>query len=160
MYYQVQVATDAEFKNLVVNKIVEDTTDYTLVKDLEPFTVYYWRVKAINPLTGAQSEWSTPCVFRVKASDVTIEHDLEPNSYIWFTPLTHKFIRSYDTECELPDAQIGVCYDDTCGDAQIGVCYCPGVCTPQFDGFDLEIIFTENNEPLYTEDGYMLALEF
>jgi len=164
MVYQVQVATDFTFKKLVVNKIVEDTTDYTLVKDLIPFTVYYWRVKAINPLTGAQSAWSTPCTFRVKASDVIIEHDIDApiseNSYMWFITMEHKFVRDYDTECELPIAQIGVGICNDMMDVQIGVGYCPGVCTPQFDGFELEIIFIEANEPLYTEDGYMLALEF
>ncbi len=167
MYYQVQVSTNSSFTDLVVNKMVEDVTDYALVKDLEPFKVYYWRVKTINPLTGAQSAWSEPCMFRVKAQDVTIEHDIDKpeleNSYIWYGStsfgLVHEFIRSYDTECILPDAQIGVGINDA-GDAQIGVEFCPGVCVPEFDGFELEIIFTESNEPLYTEDGYMLALEF
>jgi len=190
MFYQVQVSTNPSFTNLVVNKTVEDVTDYALIKDLEPFAVYYWRVKAINPLTGAQSEWSAPCTFRIKAADVTIEHSIDKpsvnNSYIWYGStsfgLIHKFIRSYDKECIAPDACIGAgmadmgiaqigaigqVMDATIGSglngigiAHIGVDYCPGVCVPQFDGFELEIIFTELNEPLYTEDGYMLALEF
>ena len=168
MVYQVQIATDPQFQNLVVNKIVEDVTEYEVAKDLENFGVYYWRVKAIDPVTGAQSAWSTPCAFRVKAKDVTIEHDIDKpvnnNSYIWYGStsfgLVHKFVRSYDTECEIPTANIGVGMCGTSGTANIGVDYCPGVCVPQFDGFELEILFTEDNQPLYTEDGYMLALEF
>ena len=160
MYYQVQVALDPAFKDIVVNKVVEDTTDYQIVKDLEPFTVYYWRVKAIDPLTGGQSEWSTPCAFRVKAQDLIIEHDVEPNSYIWYYGLEHKFVRSTDTECVIPQAQIGVGMENTSMEAQIGVDFCPGVCTPTFDGFEIEVLFTEDNHPLYTEDGYMIGLEF
>ena len=182
MHYQVQVSTNSSFTDLVVNKLVEDVTDYTIVKDLEPFAVYYWRVKAIDDVTGASSEWSIPCMFRIKATDVTINQNVE-NSYILYIALSHKFIRSYDVECEIPNAKIGVCLPEAgdaqigvclpeAGDAQIGVClpdigdarigvqYCPGVCVPQFDGFELEVIFTESNEILYTEDGYMLALEF
>jgi len=168
MVYQVQVALDVEFTDLVVNTIVENTTDHEIVKDLEPFTVYHWRVKAINQMTGAQSDWSVPCVFRVKATDVVINHSIdEPTtdySYVWYGTevfgLEHKFVRSYDTECITPDAVIGFGVCGSEGDAVIGVGDCPGVCVPEFDGFELEYIFTENNELLYTEDGVMLALEF
>jgi len=168
MYYQVQVALDPQFENIVVNNTVEVVTDYEIAKDLEHFTVYYWRVKAIDPLTGKQSEWSTPCAFRIKAEDVTIEHGIDKptknHAYVWYGSkcfgLEHKFVRSYDTECVIPDAVIGVGMCDDIGDARIGIGLCTGVCLPEFDGFDLEILFTENNEALYTEDGYMLALEF
>lgn len=168
MYYQVQVALDPQFTDLVVNKTVRVVTDTEIAKDLEHFTVYYWRVKAIDPMTGADSEWSTPCAFKIKAEDVIIEHDIDKptknHSYVWYGSecfgLEHKFIRSYDTECVIPDAVIGLGMCDDPVDAQIGVGMCPGVCLPEFDGFELEIIFTENNGPLWTEDGYMLALEF
>lgn len=179
MYYQVQIALDQEFTDIVVNKVVENMTDYEVAKDLEPYTVYWWRVKAINPLTGAESAWSAPCAFRVKAADVTIDHKIDKhtcqdilgtgigdgnselkNSYIIYTCGEHKFVRSYDSECIIPDAQIGVGMCDTSGTANIGVEFCPGVCVPVFDGLELEYILTENNQMLTTEDGVGLVLDF
>jgi len=182
MHYQVQVSKNSSFTDLVINTLVKEVTEYSLTKELEPFTIYYWRVKSIDDLTGAQSAWSEPCMFRVKATDVIINQTVV-SSFVYHSSLVHKFIRSYDYECELPNAKIGMCMSPA-GDAQIGLClpdgmdaqigaclpdgmdakigvgYCPGVCVPQFDGFELEFIFTESNDILFTEDGYMLALEF
>ncbi|MEM7083261.1 MAG: thrombospondin type 3 repeat-containing protein [Pseudomonadota bacterium] len=45
--YQVQIATDPGFTNLV-DLGVTDTTSYTLAATLETSTTYYWRVRAIN----------------------------------------------------------------------------------------------------------------
>ena len=166
--YQVQVATDPEFKNLVVNTIVDDVTDYRIPKDLEHFEVYYWRVKTIDPLTGAESEWSTPCVFRIVAEDVTVEHTIdEPTEYpshiIYGSNcfgLEHRFIRSYDKDCEIPDAVIGGGICDNKGDAVIGGGYCPGVCVPQWEGFEIEYLLTEDGRYILTEAGVPLIWEF
>ena len=168
MYYQVQISLNSEFTDIVVNTMVEDVSDYQVVKDLEPFTVYWWRVKSIDDMTGARSEWSVPCAFKIKAQDVIIEHDIDKpeskHSYIWYGSecfgLHHKFVRDYDIECIIPDAQIGVGMCDNVMDAQIGVGYCPGVCIPEFDGFDIEYILTEDNLIIETEDGIGLILEF
>jgi hypothetical protein len=169
--YQVQVAIDKEFQNLVVNKVVADVTDYTLTQDLEHFTVYWWRVKAIDEYNGNESLWSIPCAFRVKAQDVIINHDIGSpmgNSYILFYPLVHEFIRSTDTECVTPTAKIGIGMCNVSATAQVGVVggcngslynYCPGVCLPKWDGFDVEYIFTEDDYMIETEDGFYLVLE-
>ena len=166
--YQVQVSLDIEFTQLVVNTIVDDVSDYSVPKDLDHFTVYYWRVKTIDPLTGAESEWSTPCVFRIVAQDVTIEHKVDEPvdhpSYIVYGSncfgLEHRFIRSYDTACEIPDAIIGAGISGAQGDAIIGGGYCPGVCTPQWDGYTVEYLLTENGQYIETEAGVRIMLEF
>ena len=167
-YYQVQISLNSDFTDIIVNTVVENVSDYTVIKDLEHFTVYWWRVKTIDPLTGAKSEWSVPCAFRIKAEDVTIHHDIDfptdKHSYIWYGSecfgLEHKFVRDYDIECVIPDAQIGVGLCNTSAVAEIGTGFCPGVCLPEFDGFDIEYILTEDNLILRTEDEVGLILEF
>ena len=172
MYYHVQISEDKDFSTLVVNITVEDTTDASITKDLEYFTVYWWRVKAVDPMTGATSEWSVPCAFRIKGEDITIHHDLDSHSaYILYGSncfgLNHEFIKSTDSYCEIPDAQIGVCVAKPapaeigvvcCNDNKVG--YCTGVCTPKWDGVCVELLLTENSEFIMTEDGYVLALEY
>ena len=168
MYYQVQVSLNSTFTDIVVNTIVEDTTDYTIVKDLEPFTVYWWRVKSIDPMTGAKSDWSVPCAFRIKAQDVIIDHNIDKpaqnHSYIWYGSecfgMHHKFVRDYDYECVIPDAVIGEGLCDTSAVAEIGTGFCPGICIPEFDGFDIEYLLTEDNMKILTEDDIGLILEF
>lgn len=46
--YDLQVATDSAFNNLVVNKTGITTTNYTLTSSLNTGTKYYWRVTARN----------------------------------------------------------------------------------------------------------------
>lgn len=172
MVYQLQVATDIQFQNLVVNKLVQIVTEYNVREDLEYFTVYYWRVKSIDDMTGAESDWSTPCMFRVVAENVTITTKVD-NSYILYGSnsfgLNHKFVTSYDTECIIPPAIIGagLCYPISataiigatmCGDKLLS--YCPGVCIPVWDGYSIEYILTEDNFIIQTEDGIPLLLEY
>ena len=173
MYYQLQVSLDLAFDELLVNKVVEDLTQYTVDKNLEEFGVYYWRVKGIDPQTGAKSAWSTPCAFRVKGKDVVIGHDINlpiaEQSYVIYGSeyfgLEHKFIRSYDTECVIPDAVIGstACGTiPTSGVAQVDYNYCDGVCVSSWDGtkYDIQFIYTEDDYIIETEDGVKLILEF
>jgi hypothetical protein len=83
MYYQLQISLDPQFENIVVNKIVEEVSQYHVKDDLDYYTVYYWRVKSIDPMTGDESDWSNVCVFRVVAEDVTIETNV-CNTYIYY----------------------------------------------------------------------------
>ena len=172
MIYQVQVALDSLFKQLVVNKLVENITEYNVTDDLKYFTVYYWRVKSIDDLTGGESDWSTPCMFRVVAEDVTITTNVT-NSYMLYGSecfgLHHKFVTSYDTECITPPAIIGSGFcAPTSAIAMIGVVkcgdnlkkYCPGTCIPVWDGYTIEYLLTEDNFIIQTEDGIPIILEY
>ena len=161
MYYKLQVATDYEFTDIVVNTIVETVTEYQIKKDLEYFGVYYWRVKAVNELTGQESAWSVPCSFRIVAEDVTINHGGDAFAYIIYGSnefgMVHTFITEGDVDCFIPEAQLGVCLNDNVGEAQLGVCYNPGVCVPAYTE---EYILTEDCFVIMTEDGEGLLIDF
>ncbi len=51
--YQLQVATDAAFTNIVIDETV-DTNSYTPTSALNPQTTYYWRVRGLNPCGNGQ----------------------------------------------------------------------------------------------------------
>lgn len=59
--YEIQVATDVAFSNIVASATGLTTTSYTLGAALSNDTVYYWRVRASN-ICG--NNWSTPYSFR------------------------------------------------------------------------------------------------
>ena len=54
-YYQIQIATDPGFTNLVVNTTAIGN-DYTLTTELDPNTQYFWRVKGWND--HCEGNWS------------------------------------------------------------------------------------------------------
>jgi len=54
--YRLVVATDSQFTNIVLNRAELDSTQYTVVDELNEFTKYYWRVNATN--IGGTSDWS------------------------------------------------------------------------------------------------------
>lgn len=60
--YDIEVATDYAFTNVIVNDIVADTI-YSIV-GLENFKNYYWRVRSIND--GGIGNWSHIFSFRTK----------------------------------------------------------------------------------------------
>ncbi len=154
-YYNVQISLNSQFSSLVVNVNVEDVSDYTVTKDLTPFTMYYWRVKSIDPMTGAESSWSNTCAFRIKATNVTVTQT-STSAYIRYYGLTHAFVRDYDKTCHIPNAIIGS--GCTSGVADIGDY--SKVCTPTWGGYELEYILTEDSTIISTEDGvFGLLLE-
>lgn len=67
--YNVQVASDILFKNLVVNKtnVAGTSVDVT---GLQPNTLYYWRIQASNPTNGTGS-WSNTFTFNTIVGKVT-----------------------------------------------------------------------------------------
>ena len=70
--YTVQIATDADFASIVLEKEGLAYSDYTITrgKGLEPArkeAPYYWRVKAIDGASN-ESEWSTPRSFYITRS--------------------------------------------------------------------------------------------
>ncbi len=67
--YTLQIATDAMFSSLILQKQGLTTPAYTLteeetLKSVSKKTPYYWRVKAIDAASN-ESEWSTPATFYV-----------------------------------------------------------------------------------------------
>jgi len=61
--YELQVATDADFTNKVVNKTGIETSEYTLTeeealeKNTEEAPCYYWRIRAVDAASNA-SPWT------------------------------------------------------------------------------------------------------
>jgi hypothetical protein len=67
--YTLQIATDATFSSLILQKQELTTPAYTLteeetLKSVSKKTPYYWRVKAIDAASN-ESAWSTPFTFYV-----------------------------------------------------------------------------------------------
>jgi Subtilase family/Secretion system C-terminal sorting domain/CUB domain len=65
--YEIQVATDAAFQNIVLTDAV--TTDYYLAEDLEHNTPYFWRVRAVN--TCGQGPYSATGSFTTTCATPT-----------------------------------------------------------------------------------------
>jgi hypothetical protein len=63
--YQLQVATDAAFNAVVLDVGDVTTTAYAPAADLQSNTLYYWRVRALNPC--ASSAWAPTFVFATVA---------------------------------------------------------------------------------------------
>ncbi len=61
-HYEIQIATDNAFSNLVIADSVTDST-YTTIVPLAPNSKYYWRVRAFNA-AGQFSPWSIVRSFR------------------------------------------------------------------------------------------------
>jgi hypothetical protein len=60
-YYELEVATDANFSDVVIGEETEGTA-YTPDSDLEKNTTYFWRVRGCTD-DGECSDWSSTGVF-------------------------------------------------------------------------------------------------
>lgn len=74
--YQIQIATDPAFSNLVLNT-TSLGNNYTLITELEPNTLYYWRVKGWNEhcdgnWSASRSFTTLPCRTFFSGTDVNI----------------------------------------------------------------------------------------
>ncbi len=59
--YGIQVATDPNFLNIIINSSLLPISQYQIVQPLLPLTTYFWRANAVNGLgTGP---WSLICFF-------------------------------------------------------------------------------------------------
>ena len=69
--YTLQIATGLEFKNIILEETMLDSSDFTLNKDdgpeLERDVAYYWRVKAADNDSN-ESAWSEPGSFYISPS--------------------------------------------------------------------------------------------
>ena len=66
--YRVQVATDSSFRNVVQERVVQDTS--LAVDRLEKGTAYLWRVRAENVVSGP---WSEPVGFATQPAELQAE---------------------------------------------------------------------------------------
>jgi hypothetical protein len=64
--YEVQVATDADFNDVVRSALALTESTWQVNVALAPLTTYYWRVRAVTPCGGA-STWSPPSSFTTRA---------------------------------------------------------------------------------------------
>ena len=82
MYYKMQVALDAEFQEIVYSALVTDGSHMAVVDYLDYDTTYCWRVKSIDEVTGAESEWSDYCLFTTRGADIVGLHTTLNTYYI------------------------------------------------------------------------------
>lgn len=78
--YRLQVAADADFTDLIINRGGMNETSYTLEEPLESGETHYWRVR----IDDANSEWSTVWTFTTSMATGTegvaeIPNDVELN---------------------------------------------------------------------------------
>ncbi len=70
-YYQVQVATDSTFSNLVIDEKPTQSSYQVSSPGLTPNTKYYWRVQAIGS-NGHTSNWTSTRYFRAAMLPTTL----------------------------------------------------------------------------------------
>ncbi|MCS4436937.1 CotH kinase family protein, partial [Aquiflexum gelatinilyticum] len=63
--YQLEVAIDNGFENLILSQQILSGTEYTLTTPLAYSQVYFWRIKAVNGF--GESEWSPIFIFTTEA---------------------------------------------------------------------------------------------
>jgi len=107
MYYKLQVSTTTTFDELAVNKLVEELTYDIITNGLEPNTLYYWRVKSINNLTGKESEWSSICQFRTRPLDIIIAQGSHNDVDEGINVIYYEVGRNKSGTCFAPIGKIG-----------------------------------------------------
>ncbi len=94
--YELQVATDKGFKNVVYWAIVEET-DHTLESPLQTLTEYYWRVQAHN--TCGDGSYSAPFSFTtldVPSILLVDDDDNSPNVQNYYTDALNALGADFD----------------------------------------------------------------
>ena len=76
--YRLQVSTDTDFIETVIDETGIEETYYYITKELKPNAIYFWRVNASN--TYGTSEWSLRWCFNTWGTTVShlVEADLPP----------------------------------------------------------------------------------
>ncbi len=91
-YYKLQIATDDDFSELVIDVDLADNTTYVPIQELELQTTYFWRVRA--SIDGTDGDWSRTWTFRTQtpssadATDAPIAFRLYGNYPNPFNPAT------------------------------------------------------------------------
>jgi hypothetical protein len=71
--FELQVATDPEYANLVVNETGLKNTYYNVPDSVfHWYALYFWRVRATDA-SGRNTEWSAPSYFRVMPSSMLLD---------------------------------------------------------------------------------------
>jgi hypothetical protein len=79
IYYQLQVAVDLGFNNIIVNDSGLMATS-RIITGLLPFTTYYWRVNTRN--SAGTSNWSSVWRFKTKGYPALINLAVPPNNAV------------------------------------------------------------------------------
>jgi hypothetical protein len=107
-YYQLQISKNEQFTDLVYSKDSLTTTEH-YVPDLEPQTLYYWRVRVWNEESIGSAIWSEVWTFETETSGVCDESEvieIVPNPAGDFITITIKYsdcstIQIYNTLGEM-----------------------------------------------------------
>lgn len=132
MYYKVQVATDPTFKSIVFSSLVTDGSHSVNIKHLNHYTVYYWRTKSIESMTGAESPWSDYCSFRTKGADII---SVQNTSNMYYISVTN-WNRDRGIKCRKIGTDLNKVSDTVNYPITSGTCH--------LIGFDLEILKNRN----------------
>jgi hypothetical protein len=132
MYYKMQVATDVEFQLIVYSALVTNGNEMAVFDHLDYYTTYYWRVKTINEITGAESEWSDYCVFRTEGADIVGLHTTTNTYYI----SVNNWNRERGSKCHLIGFDLNNLRDDVNYPITSGTC--------NFIGFALSALSGRN----------------
>ena len=101
--YSVQVSTDGNFKDFVVNSGGLNATSLTIA-GLKDHEKYYWRVRALSPIDS--SDWTTEWEFRVSSTVTAVDQDNAaiPAVFKLFQNYPNPFNPSTTIEFSLPRA--------------------------------------------------------
>ncbi len=100
--YQLQIAKDENFENIVINEL--DISDTTIYKELEYSTKYYWRVRAIIGIDS--SIWSDVWWFKIKDANSIENNSSIANVFQVFpnpadNELYIEFSNEFSNNCEI-----------------------------------------------------------
>lgn len=101
--YDVRVATDPGFTNIVANATGLTDTSF-IVSNLNPYSIYYWQVKASNDcVTG---DWSSTNAFRTSTSTCEIVTGGEQRSIISGIVFTYESDLFVSQDVEITDINV------------------------------------------------------
>lgn len=134
-FYEVDIATDAGFNNIIETEITGNTT-YNISSILNLATVYYWRVRVTNecntsdfsstkifmttPLNDCNSYTNNTSVsildHTVVSSTINIADSFTMSKVIATVNITHTYIHDLDLTLKSPNGTEILIFDNNCGD--------------------------------------------
>lgn len=104
-YYRLNLATDLNFNNLVLDKDSLLVSQFATPPNiLNINTLYFWRVNAYN--IGGPSGWSNVFVFRSLVTDINQVTDMIPDSYKLYENFPNPFNPTTDLRFDIPTSSI------------------------------------------------------